>query len=269
VTSFVEYANRPTLMGLIKRYTIRLPGRLLESAQGNSARDEGRAGQSEFPSRQEEIAMKAVRNLLTTDIDTDTGLMDIAITTQDPELSSELASSFVRHLAERVEMIRTQKARQNLEFIQKRFKAAEDSLKVVENVLAQFDDRNNNPQSARLRTEQARLQRQVTFKSELYSDLQAQLMQAHIDYERSRPVITVLEQPVPPIDPSGPSRLLIIITGLMLGGVIGIGIAFTKVLFAKLQSQEEDKFSEIKDAIHPLKSASRMLSKIRLKKLSS
>jgi uncharacterized protein involved in exopolysaccharide biosynthesis len=109
----------------------------------------------------------------------------------------------------------------------------------------------------------------VTFKSELYSDLQAQLMQAHIDYERSRPVITVLEQPVPPIDPSGPSRLLIIITGLMLGGVIGIGIAFTKVLFAKLQSQEEDKFSEIKDAIHPLKSASRMLSKIRLKKLSS
>lgn len=268
-TSFTEYATRQTLMGAIKRNTIRLPGRILESMSSSTASPGPSSSANDLPSRPEEIAMKVAKHLVTTTVDPDTGLMTVSITSNDASLSADLASSFVRHLVTRVEEVRTQKARQNLSFVKMRFQQAEDSLNAAENALAYFNDRNTNPQSARLRTEQARLQRKVTFKSELYSDLQTQLTQAEIDLERSRPVITTLEEPVPPIDPSGPSRLLIVITGLMLGGVIGIGIAFTRALVHKLQQQEEDKLEEIKAALTPGNALMGMLLKLRPRKLES
>jgi len=56
-------------------------------------------------------------------------------------------------------------------------------------------DRNRDIQTARLRTEVERLQRQVTIKMELYRELQTQLMQAEIELQHIQPVITLVEAP--------------------------------------------------------------------------
>lgn len=240
-TTFVEYAIRPTLTSTIKRNTIRVPGRIMAAlSNGTSAVAAGPGTSvSAFPTRQEEIAMRVLVHMVEPTIKQDTGLLTITVTTNAAKLSTELTESFLKHLSARLIYLRTQKAQQNLKFIERRFAEAESSLLNAENALARFNDRNNNPQSARLRTEQGRLERQLTFKSELYRDLQTQLTQEKIEFERSRPLITVLENPAPPIDPSGPGRLIILITSLMMGGMLGIGIALTKALFNKVEQQED------------------------------
>jgi hypothetical protein len=116
-----------------------------------------------------------------------------------------------------------------------------------------FDDRNANIQSARLRTEREQLQRQVSFKEELYTELQAQLTQAEIELQRSKPILTVIEEPVPPVEPSGPKRMLILIVSLFLGTLLGIGLAFARVFLQRQESQVDgrDKMDEIRQALTP------------------
>ena len=263
---YVEYALRPTLMKTIKKHTIRLPGRIMASLSGTVPSTNAPGTVSAFPTRNEEIAMRLLANMVEPSIDTDTGLMTINVTTHNAKFASDLANSFLRHLADRLEYLRTQKARQNLAFIENRFADAEAALISAENDLAQFNDRNNNPQTARLKTEKSRLERQLTFKTELYSDLQTQLTQEKIEFERSRPVITILEHPAPPIDPSGPNRILLLLSSVLFGGVLAVGITLTKALVDKIKRQEEAiKIDEFKtafaDAITPLQNVTRFFSR--------
>ena len=263
---YVEYALRPTLMKTIKKNTIRLPGRIMASLSGTTPVTTPAGSASPYPTRSEEIAMRLLANMVEPSIDVDTGLMTIAVTTHNAQFSSDLANSFLQHLSDRLELLRTQKARQNLDFITDRFAEAEFALLDAENDLAVFNDRNTNPNSARLKTEKSRLERQLTFKSELYSDLQTQLTQEKIEFERSRPVITVLEHPAPPIDPSGPNRLLLLISTVLFGAMLAIGIALTKALLEKIKRQEEAvKIEELKlaftSAITPLQQVTRLFSR--------
>ena len=202
--TFTAYANRATWQTYLKRFTIGLPGTIMKAIRPPVDRAALDTASASYPTLEEEAAIKAISTLIGTDIDQDTGLMTIAATTHDPFLSRDITQRFVKHLVTRIEAIRTEKAKRDLGFIKQRYEVARDSLLSTENNLALFNDRNTNPQSARLRTQQARLQRQVTFKSELFSDLQAQLTQAEIDLQRSRPVITLLEKPAPPINPKRP-----------------------------------------------------------------
>jgi uncharacterized protein involved in exopolysaccharide biosynthesis len=142
--------------------------------------------------------------------------------------------------------------RERLEFVEGRFEEAEQELETAEERLAQFLERNQNPTTATLQFRRDRLQRQVTFKEQLYSELQSQLTQTRLDLQRRQPVVTVVEKPVPPVEKSAPSRTLIVIMVSILGGVIGVGIAFGRVFFVERakESRERDKIQEIREALH-------------------
>lgn len=238
-TTYVEYAMRPTLLKTIKRNTIRVPGRIIAALSAAPVTGTPSTAPSVFPTRQEEIAMRLLAKLVEPSINPDTGLLKVTVSGHTPQFTAALTQRLLEHLARRIETLRTQKARQNLAFIENRFEEAAVELREAENKLAAFNDRNTNLQSARLRTEQKRLERQLSFKTELYGDLQAQRMQERIEFERNRPVMTILEHPAPPIDPSGPNRLLIIISGVLFGAMLGITIAFLFVLIDNIKRQEE------------------------------
>lgn len=241
--------------GFIKDYTIGLPGKILHTVKGTQDISPVMtfSGEPVYPTEDEEDAMKALSGMLSVSVDQETGLMTVKVTTGDPLLSASLADGFIKHLTDRVRAIRTKKARENLEFIQGRFNQAQEELNQAEEELAAFDDRNQNPSTARLRTERERLSRRVNFKQQLFSDLQTQLTQAEIELQRSEPVITVVEQPVPPLEKSGPNRKLIVILSLFLGGGLGVGLAFVKQFVGNMETDDEEsgKLREIKEAFIP------------------
>jgi uncharacterized protein involved in exopolysaccharide biosynthesis len=161
-------------------------------------------------------------------------------------------------------MIRTQKARENLAFIEQQFAEAERELRAAEEELAAFLDRNTNPQTARLRTERQRLERQVSFESDLYSSLQQQVSQARIDLQRSAPVFTIVEKPVPPQGPSGPNRVMFLFLFIFLGFGVGVGIAFLQAFMKNQRSGADQdtqaKLEELRSALVP-KRMRRLISK--------
>ncbi len=252
--SFVDYVNRPPgFFELIQDFTFKLPWTIKKALSGKPEPVYLESGTIMHITYEEDLAMEYVLELISVNVDEVTGLMTISATTKNPALSTELVQGFITHLQERIRVLRTQKAREDLEFISERFAEAHDSLRQAENELAAFEDRNTNLRSARALTERDRYRRNVSFKEEVYRELQAQYTKAVIDLKRSEPAVTVLEQPVVPIQPSAPKRTLILILALFLGLLAGCYLAFMRSFFNSLLREESDrtKFKEITMTLLP------------------
>jgi uncharacterized protein involved in exopolysaccharide biosynthesis len=257
--TFVDYVNRPSgLFGIVLEYTLFLPWTLkstLGDALSGPPAPAGTTGAGEpvIPSEAENEALKSISDKISASVDEETGLMTISTTAASPQLAASFSESFLDHFTTRVREIRTQKVRERLQFVEERFREAEKELERAEDDLARFLERNQNPTTATLQFRRDRLQRQVGFKEQLYSELQSQLTQTRLDLQRRQPVVTVVEQPVPPIEPSAPNRTLIVLLSLIVGGLIGIGAAFVKSSVERTRDDSEggEKIAEIKEQLLP------------------
>ncbi len=255
--TYVDYVNRPTgLFTMVLDYTLWLPWMLkdwLGRAVSGSPKPAGTtgAGTPVLPSAEEEKAMKAVGNMVSASVDQGTGLMTISVTAGGPRLAAALTKSFLTHFTDRVRAIRTEKLRERLQFVEGRFEEANEELEQAEDRLARFVKRNQNPNSAQLQFQRDRLQRQVSFKEQLYSDLQSQLTQTRLDLQRRQPVVTIVEKAAPPLQKSAPQRTIIVLLAFFIGSLLGVGAAFGKVFFenAGENAYQKEKMEEIRKAL--------------------
>jgi len=256
--TYVDYVNRPAgPLGTVLDYTLLLPW-TLKSALGKAVSGSpAPAGTTEtgapmIPSEEEDEALKSISDKISASVDEETGLMTISVTAGGPQVAASLAESFLDHFTTRVRTIRTEKVRERLQFVEGRFQDVEEELETAENDLAQFLERNQNPTTATLQFRRDRLQRQVSFKEQLYSELQSQLTQTRLDLQRRQPVVTVVEEPVPPMERSSPQRMLVVLLNLILGGGIGVVRAFVRAFFNRVDEEEErEKLEEIRENLIP------------------
>jgi uncharacterized protein involved in exopolysaccharide biosynthesis len=253
--TYVEYKNLPPGIGqTIIEYTLKLPWTLKKIIAPAPKRPAGTdaSGSPIYPTEAEEEAIDDIKSEVSSSVDVESGLMTIRFTAGDPGPAAEIAQSFLDHLTQRVRTIRTDKSRRTLDFIRERYQQAQQDLRAAEEELAAFTDRNQSINSARLRTEQDRLERQVRFASSLFSDLQKQLTQARIEVQRNEPVITTVEQPVPPIERSAPMRTVAVLFAGVLGIVFGIVAALVAAYFDDQgdAGPEQDKIREIREQLH-------------------
>ncbi len=257
--TFVEYVNRPPgPMSTVLDYTLWLPwtlkGMLGQAISGSPApAGTTDTGAPRIPNEEEDEALKAVGNMISASVDEETGLMTISVTAGGPQLASDLAQSFLDHFATRVREIRTEKVRERLQFVEERFEEAEQELETAEERLAQFLERNQNPTTATLQFQRDRLRRQVSFKEQLYSELQSQLTQTRLDLQRRQPVVTVVERAVPPMSRSAPRRTAIVVLSGALGILFGCLIAFLRsnVQAARFEGKDAEKIKNIKEELIP------------------
>lgn len=165
---------------------------------------------------------KFKQEMLTVDLDRKTGKLQIFLTADNPELAAKVLATLINHFIKRINFLYTQKAAKNHEFIKERFEQSKRKLFKAENQLALFLTKNSDPQTANLKIELARLQRELEFKSQLFNELQLELSKAEIELEKSKPIITILEKPDQPQKKSSPKSALLLITHTMLGLIFGI-----------------------------------------------
>ncbi|MCS3626921.1 uncharacterized protein involved in exopolysaccharide biosynthesis [Salinibacter ruber] len=254
--TYVDYVNRPAgPLTTVLDYTLWLPWTLkgaVGSAISGSPAPAGttEAGEPLIPSKKEDEALKTVGNMISASVDEETGLMTISVTAGGPQIASDLTESFLDHFSTRVREIRTEKVRERLEFVEERFEEAEQELEQAEERLAQFLERNQNPTTATLQFRRDRLQRQVSFKEQLYSELQSQLTQTRLDLQRRQPVVTVVETPVPPMNRSAPQRTLIVTFSILAGAFIGVAGGFITWSISETDDPHQNrKFDEIREAL--------------------
>jgi uncharacterized protein involved in exopolysaccharide biosynthesis len=224
--SVVEYLNdepsgADNLVRHVVSNTIGLPGKILTWIKGG----EDIAGEVSGLTADEHRALAWLKSRVSASESLTSGLIAVDATTTSAALSAHIVASLAKNVRQRVQEVYTSKARQDLAFVEAQFHEADTLLLSADRALYLFKDRNQGVTSSQLQSEQERLSREVVFKSQLYTEIQAQLAQSRIDLQKAQPVITIIEAPIPARFPSGPNRPLIMAMFLVLGLLIGAAIA--------------------------------------------
>ncbi|MFB6278883.1 MAG: GNVR domain-containing protein [Salinibacter sp.] len=266
-TTFIDHVNQPTgPLGHALRFTVYLPwtikGYLGDLIRGSPTRpiETDTTGTLIYPTEEEENAIQALGNMISASVsqsgalESGSGLMSISTTASDPTLAAKLNERVIHHLRSRVREIRTQTTRENLKYVKKRFKEAQEELDAAEDQLSQFLERNRSVLTGggapQLEFRRDRLRREVSFKEQLYSQLQKQVTQTRIQLQKEQPVVTIAERPVPPSQPSAPNRTLTVVLSLFLGGLFGVGGVFLRsALEGDGDDEQEERLQEIRESM--------------------
>ncbi len=154
--------------------------------------------------------------------DLKTGVVNLAVTMRDPDLSREVAERFLGLLNQFNLERRQSQAAAERAFAEQRLQEVQRALREAEDQLEAFLRRNRDARTApELSFQQDRLARAVSLQQELYGTLAQAYEQAKLEEIRDTPVITILDHPGHPLRADSRHLALKILAAFLLGGMGG------------------------------------------------
>ncbi|MBL8995938.1 MAG: hypothetical protein KJZ74_10460 [Gemmatimonadales bacterium] len=195
-------------------------------------------------------AMRELGELVTVTKQKATGSATVAVTSEAPALSHDLAQAVVRHLNEvLLEMGRSQAAEER-RFVEERLREREGELRAAENALAAFLSGNRDYRSSpQLTFEHDRLQRVVTRQQQVVISLAESNEDAAIRAVRDTPALLVIEPVAVPAMPMPRRRILIALLGVIAGVLVGTVIVFATATIAEMERRGRPEWTRFRDAI--------------------
>ncbi|MCF8346951.1 MAG: lipopolysaccharide biosynthesis protein [Bacteroidales bacterium] len=244
VSLYDYYLNyfKPNVFSVIKKYTIGLPGVILKAIRG---------AEEEIPVKSESETLritkdqdkirKIIQEKLTLNINDKDGYITLNSHFHEAELSAQVAQKAQKLLQDYITQFKIEKATAQFHFIEERYNEKKREFETAQRRLASYRDANKNITSATARTEEERLENEYQLAFEVYSELAKQLEQARIQVKEDTPVFSVIEEVSVPVEKSKPKRSLILVIWIFLGGILGIGIVFTKTFSKEIQGRWREK----------------------------
>lgn len=232
-----EEYKKFSLMGVVLKYTIGLPGVIMEAIRGEQpevALPAGSEAVIETLSKKENDCIKILKEKVNFSLNEKEGYVTLAANMPEPIAAAQLASKVQMMLQKYITEFKIEKAQANLDFIEGRFLDAKKQFENKQEELAQFRDANRNFASAVAKTTEERLSNEYAVALGVYSELAKQREQANIQVKENTPVFTIVEPVTVPTERSKPQRALICIAFVFLGGFIGIGLVFILPFLAQM-----------------------------------
>jgi hypothetical protein len=242
-----EYV-KPSVMSYVLKYTVGLPGVIMGAIRGEKPEltlPSGEADNAPKPillTKDEEKFMKILSQNVNLSVDKKEGYITLSVTGSEPIQTAELAMAAQQLLQKEVTRFRTEKAQDNLDYIQARYDESKAEAEAYQSQLATVRDRSQQMSSSRARIEQERIQMKYNVASSIYSEMAKQLEQAKMQVKRDTPILTVVQPVTVPAKPSN-SRAKTLIVWTFLGFVLGCGWVIGKGYLPKLK----EMFSAKKD----------------------
>ncbi|WP_266362891.1 Wzz/FepE/Etk N-terminal domain-containing protein [Tellurirhabdus rosea] len=161
--------------------------------------------------------------------DKKTGMLSIQATLSDPVVAATVARLSLEYLTNYVTSYRTGKSRLQADFLSQRVSEARQRYQSAEYALESWRDRNRSLFTNVAKLEEQRLQADFLLTQSVYNDLSKQLEQAKIKVQEEAPVFKTLEPPRVPLHKSGPKRMVMVVIGAVLGGIIGLALSLGSV----------------------------------------
>lgn len=168
---------------------------------------------------QENAIAGALAGRVDVDVDGKTSIISINVTMQDPMVAAMLADTVAERLKDYVIDYRTNKARADMEYAQKLCDEARDDYYRAQQRYAAYSDKNKGIILQSARTEEERLQNEMSLAFNLYNSTAQQLQVAKAKVQEITPVYTVLQPSTVPLAPSKPSKALILVGCVFLAVV--------------------------------------------------
>lgn len=171
-------------------------------------------------------------------MDKKTAITSVLVTLQDPEVATVIADSVVRKLQNYIINYRIAKASEDCIYLEKLFKERQQEYYLAQKKYADYVDSHDNLILQSVRTEQERLQNDMSLAYQVYSQVANQLQVARAKVQEAKPVFAVVEPAVIPRLSSGMSRKVYVILFIFLAMIIAGGWSLLgKCFWAKLKQE--------------------------------
>ncbi|NPA35813.1 MAG: lipopolysaccharide biosynthesis protein [Chlorobi bacterium] len=223
---------------LIIKYTIKLPW-TIKNAIFSKKRTPGiNADYGVVNLSEEELSsLKFTKNLIRVDVDDKTGLVTLSAEGKEPVATAQFIQKAVELLQEYVIDYKTSQVRENLEFVKERYKEKQKEYERIQKEFFEYKDRHRNIDPNRVDVKYQQLNDEYEIITSVYKGLAQQLEQAKISVKEQTPVFTVLEPAKVPNEKSSPKRGLILVISILLGGFVGIGLIFGRLIWSKVKEE--------------------------------
>ena len=230
--SYYDYATNNkyasfNFIGFIKKYTIGLPGVILESIKGipNEVIDSLAVINQpiyKLTFKENQVIQRVFANL-NLNLNTKDGYISLSYHCGEPRLSAEVVLVAQKLLQKYITEFKIEKVRSNLEFVEKSYDEAKNNFENKQAELAKFRDANKSLSSALARTQEEKLTSEYNLLLGIYTEIAKQKEQAKISVTETTPILTIIEPVTIPSEKSGPNRLIILIGYTFLGLIVGMG----------------------------------------------
>lgn len=194
----------------------------------------------EVDSRVKNVA-NTVGELITISREPQTGFVNIGVSLTDPRASTEMVILVKNLLQEYVTAYRTEKAMNNMKFIEEQYEEAKETFYITQDSLTAFQDRNVNLITQSAAVKEQRLQSEYDLAFSLYNTLARRLQEAEIQVQEETPVFRVQEPAIIPSQPAEPDPLRILGGAIFVGLFFGIAIIYLRRWFAHLRVEFKNK----------------------------
>lgn len=214
-------------------YIIGLPGMVIGGIKSFFVKEEERIavsykvnqGTIEL-SKKELQKIESLKRMITATMDKKTSMTSVSVTLQNPKVAAMVADSVVRKLQEYIIDYRTSKAKEDCTYLEKLFKERQLEYYIAQKKYANYVDSHDNIILQSVRTEQERLQSDMSLAYQVYSQVASQLQVARAKVQEEKPVFAIVEPAVVPLYSSGTSRKVYVLAFIFLSVCV---VAFWKL----------------------------------------
>ena len=190
--------------------------------------------------KEETEVVRSLQERISTSVDKKTQVVSLSVTMQDPLIAATLTDTVMLNLQNHITQYRTDKARHDLEFTQRLFDEAQGKYYAAQQRYAQYVDQNQALSRRSFRTEEERLQNEMSLAYSLYNQTAQQLQLARAKVQESTPVYAVVQPATVPLKPSKPSKVLVLVGCVFLAGAAAaVWLLFGKEFVGALRKKEK------------------------------
>ncbi|WP_299057954.1 Wzz/FepE/Etk N-terminal domain-containing protein [uncultured Polaribacter sp.] len=229
---FYENVYSAGLLANIKKYTLGLPLVVVKLFRSKSAS----VGQNITQDNQEIITIsdreneliELISSQINLNVNVNEGFVSLEVTFPEAKASAQLALKAQQLLQDFALYFKTQKSKEQLQYIKERYVEKQNEFNKVKISLARFQDRNTSINTALGKSKLLQLQSEYDLAFSVYSELAKQLETQRLQVKKDTPLFTVLKPVSVPNKKSAPKRSLILIIYVFLGLVSSIGYLLVK-----------------------------------------
>ena len=240
--------NSPGVLGILKSYTIGLPGKIIGAVAGAILPKKelmtSVPGSSEESlvlnlSKDEFGVISTLRQKITASLDAQSGIVSVTVTLPDNVAAAAVTEYTIRELTEYLTEYRTEKVLRDLTFVEEQLVTAKIRFEEAQQALAAFRERYQGSLSIRNQTEEQRLQSEYQVAFNLYNGFTQQFEEARLKVQEETPVFKTLEPVQVPLNDET-SGAMILIVFIMLSGITSIGWIFVQPLLEQFKTFTEE-----------------------------
>lgn len=237
ITLYEYYTNpryqKANILGIIKKYTIGLPGLIISSIKLSKDIDSIQVIDTDKAniyslSKKENAVYQTIKDNIEYNSNSKDGFITLGYIFPEKKASAIIANKIQCVLESYISRFKSQKQLDNLDFVQQSFDEAKKDFYDKQAALALFQDRNRNLSSATARATERRLSSENDIAFTVYNELAKQLEQAKLAVKESTPVLTVINPITIPSIKHSPRKTVIIFGSFLIGLVLSILLVIFK-----------------------------------------